>query len=409
MELKELINKIHEGDCRELLKQIPDESVNCVVTSPPYFGLRDYGTAKWEGGEVGCNHEKVSASVIEKSKSTSTIQNHENNGNKLQNVYRDICGKCGATRIDKQIGLEETPDEYVFRLVEVFNEVKRILKNDGTIWLNLGDSYNQQGGPQNLNKISPNRDGGSNTQNGGNNRKLVSGLKSKDLIGIPWMVAFALRSAGWYLRQDIIWHKPNPMPESVTDRCTKSHEYIFLLSKADRYYFDHESIKQPLAFGSVLRLDQNIQEQNGSSRVPGKTNGNMKVVGKLRPHGIVRDRLLDYDSKEKELRPNVNRGEFENESDLPGPHEKANKKSVWTVTTKPFSEAHFATFPQDLIVDCIKAGSRENDIILDPFIGAGTTAVVAKKLNRNFIGIELNPEYIKIAEKRLRKEIGLFL
>jgi site-specific DNA-methyltransferase (adenine-specific) len=197
----------------------------------------------------------------------------------------------------------------------------------------------------------------------------------------------------------------DPMPESVTDRCTKAHEYIFLLSKSQTYYYDHEAIKTPMADSSIQRLDQDIENQIGSTRVPGKTNGNMKAC---RANGISRDRLLNYNSKEAELRPNTKRGGFEKESDLPLPEAKANKRSVWTVNTMPYSEAHFATFPERLIVDCIKAGCPEGGIVLDPFMGAGTTGLVARKLNRNYVGIELNPTYTEIAQRRIQSEIGLF-
>ena len=300
-----------------------------------------------------------------------------------------------------EIGLEETPELYVQKLVDVFREVKRVLKDDGTLWLNLGDSY----AGNNSQASNGGRAGFGNPRERIVNR--VSGdLKPKDLIGIPWMVAFALRADGWWLRQDIIWAKPNPMPESVTDRCTKSHEYIFLLSKSKKYFYDHEAIKTKMLDSSIQRVSQDVDSQIGSDRVPFKTNGNMKAH---RPNGITRDRLLDYNSKEKQLRTKVKRGGFENESDLELPDATANKKSVWTVTTKPFSEAHFATFPEELIVDCIKAGCPIDGIVLDPFMGAGTTALVERKLNRNFIGFELNPDYIKIAEKILYNELGMFL
>jgi DNA modification methylase len=225
------------------------------------------------------------------------------------------------------------------------------------------------------------------------------GLKPKDLIGIPWMVAFALRSAGYYLRQDIIWSKPNPMPESVTDRCTKAHEYIFLMSKSQKYYYDHEAIKTEISDTTIKRLMQDTRWQEGSDRVPGKTNGKMKAVGDLRKgyeHRGSGDKKLGSHS-----------GNYAADGSIIGGG-MANKKSVWTVTTKPFSEAHFATFPEDLIVDCIKAGCPEGGLILDPFMGAGTTALVARKLNRNYIGFELNPDYIKIANKRLNDELGMF-
>jgi DNA modification methylase len=352
-------NKILHQDCIEGLKSIPDNSIDCIVTSPPYFGLRDYGTAD-------------------------------------------------------QIGLEDTPELFVQKLVDVFSEGKRVLKDTGTLWLNLGDSY--WGGKGQSGTQSPEEAGIRNKsglaitsehqQLGGKGYtrptdKKHHEIKAKDLVGIPWMVAFALRSSGWYLRQDIIWAKPNPMPESVTDRCTKSHEYIFLLSKSNKYYYDHAAIMQDVKTSSVERLMQDVENQNGSTFDKGKTGEMMETRGGRK-------------SGNKERKQGVDRGCPENTGSnvcgsVPWEGMKANKRSVWTVTTKPFKEAHFATFPEDLIVDCIKAGCPEGGIVLDPFMGAGTTALVARKLNRNFIGFELNPEYIKIAEVRLRNELGLFL
>lgn len=310
-------NMILQSDCLETLKQIPDKSVNCCVTSPPYFGLRDYGH-------------------------------------------------------DGQIGLEETPEQFVQKLVEVFREVRRVLKDDGTLWLNLADSYaNQKSGDtySGFNeRWSGTGIGGkqSNTfRNTDKKRKYdFGGCKPKDLIGVPWMVAFALRADGWWLRQDIIWSKPNPMPESVTDRCTKAHEYIFLLSKSAKYYYNADAIKEDAVTG----------------------NGKERVFGAKTQEGTLRQDIG---------RTFIDTG-------------KRNKRSVWEVTTKPFKEAHFATFPEDLIVDCIKAGCPEDGIVLDPFGGAGTTAVVARKLNRNYILCELNPEYIDIAQKRIDNTLGLF-
>ena len=346
------LNQIIQSDCIEGLRTLPDKSVNCCVTSPPYFGLRDYG--------------------------------HEG-----------------------QIGLEETPDQFVAKLVEVFREVKRVLKDDGTLWLNLGDSYAGSGkganpdGSVHKSALSGKQGTHKGTTEGRKKPQKAHeiGLKPKDLIGIPWMVAFALRADGWYLRQDIIWHKPNPMPESVTDRCTKSHEYIFLLSKSARYYYDNEAIKQPLAETSIPRLSQDVENQNGSDRVPGKSNGKMKAVV-----GGVKHKNLDLPNAHT-LHKTINQnGEgWDYSSGM------ANKRSVWTVTTKPYSEAHFATYPPDLIVDCIKAGCPEGGIVLDPFMGAGTTAMVARKLNRQYIGFELNPEYIMIAKNRLQSQLGLFV
>lgn len=330
------MNTIHNIDCLAGLRLLPDCSVNMCVTSPPYFGLRDYG-------------------------------------------------------VDGQIGLEDTPETFIARLVDVFREVRRVMKDDGTLWVNIGDSYANDGkwGGASSGKNIP-------SQHGFVRRKVRTGLKPKDLIGIPWMLAFALRADGWYLRQDIIWSKPNPMPESVQDRCTKAHEYIFMLSKSPRYYYDAQSIRTPAAQSSIARWNQDIESQKGSDRVPGKANGTMKAVGapkpdKQRGHGRRHAGFNDrWDSMSAE------------EQRAGG----ANKRSVWQVATKPFSEAHFATFPEDLIVPCIKAGCPSNGLVLDPFMGAGTTALVARKLGRNYIGYELNPEYIAIAERRLHSQLG---
>lgn len=302
------VNKIIQGNCLDVLKTFPDKSINCCVTSPPYYGLRDYGN-------------------------------------------------------NEQIGLEETPEKYIENLVQVFTEVKRVLKDDGTLWLNIGDSYAGSGrGANEDGKQGTNKGTIFNPETGGK----TFGLKPKDLIGIPWMLAFALRSSGWYLRQDIIWSKKNCMPESVTDRCTKSHEYIFLLSKSAKYYYDNEAIKTKMECPEHDKRTRESRKRAPTKLVNGIRSGNDSV------------------------------------------YEYANKRSVWETTLTPYADAHFATYPQTLITDCIKAGCPESGIVLDPFSGAGTTALVASKLNRNFIGIELNPEYIRITEKRLQKELGMF-
>ncbi|HJV19314.1 MAG TPA: site-specific DNA-methyltransferase [Sediminibacterium sp.] len=357
-----MYNKIFNENCLTGLKKLPDNSIDCCVTSPPYFGLRDYGTTN-------------------------------------------------------QIGLEDSPQDFVNALVKVFEEVHRVLKPEGTLWLNLGDSYATGGRGYGSKKYKS-----ENTYNKSMGwHSAPAGLKHKDIIGIPWRVAFALQSAGWYLRQDIIWHKPNPMPESVTDRCTKAHEYIFLLSKSAKYYYDHEAIMQDIAISSIYRLKQNIEMQHGSERVPQKTNGNMKAVASWNGSsfdtgktGEMKHTNGGLKSGNKERKKGSERGCPENTgsnvcSSVPWEGLKANKRSVWTVTTKPFKDAHFATFPEDLIVDCIKAGCPEGGIVLDPFMGAGTTALVSRKLNRNYVGFELNPEYIQIAEKRLKTTLGMFL
>jgi len=294
---------IYAGDCIKSLKNMPKQSVNTCVTSPPYYGLRDYG-------------------------------------------------------VEGQLGMEATPEEFVENLVGVFREVKRVLKDDGTVWLNLGDSYGQQKGKGfNANAkegyvVSRRKE----LQERQGNIKVKTNLPPKNLIGIPWRVAFALQTDGWILRQDIIWHKPNPMPESVQDRCTKAHEYIFLLSKSPKYYYDNEAIKEDAKF------------PNGPNS----------------PHKI---KAVDnvYSANLQKI----------------GANPKRNKRSVWTITTKPFKGAHFATFPKDLIEPCVLAGCPEGGTVLDPFAGSGTTAEVANAHNRNTVLCELSNDYIEIAKKRL--------
>jgi len=303
---------ILEGNVLETLKDLPACSVQCVVTSPPYYGLRDYG-------------------------------------------------------VDGQIGLEPTPEAYVESLVSVFREVKRVLKDDGTLWLNLGDSYNGSG-------KGGNPEGSPFTKQKTNQGSLldrptrISGLKPKDLIGIPWMVAFALRSDGWYLRSEIIWAKPNPMPESMKDRPTKSHEQIFLFSKSPDYFYDYEAILEPYS--------EPLDRWGGDNKRKA-INEKHDEAGKANANSLARPR---------DMRPNK---------------DGRNKRDVWTVTTKPYSGAHFATFPTDLIEPCILAGSKEGDTVLDPFNGSGTTGEVSIKHHRLYIGCELNPKYVKLTHRRL--------
>lgn len=308
-------NKIYLGNCIDVLKTFPEKSINCCITSPPYYGLRDYG-------------------------------------------------------VDGQIGNEESPEEYIEKLVSVFDEVKRVLTDDGVLWLNLGDCWagsNQGTGTKNPTAKQASNHGTNymTTENHKSKLTKLNGYKPKDLIGIPWMAAFALREAGWYLRQDIIWAKGNPMPESVRDRCTKSHEYIFLLTKSRKYYFDNISIKEP-AVTTPKPRDKNKEGYQA-----------------------------DYTKGDR----------FSKGERVYGSDGMRNKRDVWSVNTKPCKEAHFATFPDTLIEPCVLAGCPENGIILDPFMGAGTTGMVAKKHNRNYVGIELNPEYIKIAENRIKKRL----
>lgn len=340
------------GDCRERLRELPDASIHCCVTSPPYFGLRDYG-------------------------------------------------------VDGQMGLEATPDAFIAGMVEVFREVRRVLRDDGTLWLNIGDSYasigggySDEGSREKASVISP------KTQRAvlkGRNRGGQPGYKPKDLIGIPWMLAFALRGDGWYLRQDIIWSKPNPMPESVQDRCTKAHEYLFLLSKGPRYHYDADAIAEPLESSSIARLAQDIEAQKGSDRVPGKTNGRMKAVYKKSYTGTATKTYEGSGAQD----PSATKARIV-EKILSGELTTRNKRSVWEVATQPFKGAHFATFPTALIEPCILAGCPHGGTVLDPFGGAGTSGMVADRLGRNATLIELNPEYAELARHRIEGDAGMF-
>lgn len=416
--------RILVGDVRERLRELPDSSVHCVATSPPYYGLRDYGTAQWEGGDPACDH------AMSRGRQGASGQ-PAGRTHTQADIVKDCCPRCGAVRVDRQIGLESTPDEYVAAMVEVFREVRRALRDDGTLWLNIGDSYSRGGRGGNPSD-SPHQKQRTNTGSISVRGIKRSPYKDKNLIGIPWMLAFPLRADGWYLRQEIIWAKKNVMPEPVRDRCTKAHEQIFLLSKSPRYYFDAEAIKEPIAESSRSRLSQNVAAQAGTTRANGgaKTNGPFRAVGDLQT-GL------------------------------------RNKRSVWHVATKPFKEAHFATFPPDLIEPCILAATSEAGAcvscgtpwqrqvkrtamvierssrthekgrtrssgtmvepptttttgwapgcgcgeapepatVLDPFFGAGTTGLVAQRHGRRFVGCELNPDYADIARRRIAGDL----
>ena len=304
--------KILQGNCIDKIKELEDNSIDCVVSSPPYFGLRDYG-------------------------------------------------------VNGQFGLEKTYQDYLANTVKVFETFKPKLKDTATIWWNVGDSYSSGSRTSTTNQSLR-----GNKNYGVTRTPIQKNIKEKDLLMIPNRVAIALQEAGWYIRSEIIWHKPNPMPESVRDRPTSCHEKIWLITKNKKYYYDADAIREPVAQGTITRLsEKNLKNQKGSTRGNGgmRSNGNMKPVGNM---------------------------------------ETKNKRNVWTVTTKPFKGSHFATFPKDLIEPCIKAGCPEDGIVLDPFGGAGTTGIVASLNNRNSILIELNHEYIKLAKDRIEKELGLF-
>lgn len=336
---------------------LKDKSVQMCVTSPPYWGLRDYGTAEWVGGDENCDHIKGAPRY--RSRDKSTIGYAESQGHNLES-WGDYCRKCGAIRIDNQLGLEQTPEEYVENMVAVFREVWRVLRDDGTLWLNLGDSYATHASKRSAQFGGDITDGANDIFTRSKPTASSIGLKEKDLVGIPWRVAFALQADGWYLRNDIIWHKTNPMPESVTDRCTKSHEYIFLLTKNARYYYDNEAVKEPAQdWGTRDRTNFRDGTEDPLLKHHGLEDCNNKSTGR-------------------------------------------NKRTVWTITTKPYKGAHYATFPPELPEICIKAGSAEGDIVLDPFIGSGTTCMVARSLGRHSVGLDLSYDYLyNNARKRL--------
>lgn len=349
--------RILHGDCRETLKTLPDESVHCCVTSPPYFGLRDYG--------------------------------------------------C-----DGQLGLEATPEEFIAKLVEVFREVRRVLRDDGTLWVNMGDSYSTHAAGKVANPMAKSTLAGVKTQEVANESSRAQGaylkcasLPEKNLIGVPWMLAFALRADGWYLRQDIIWSKPNPMPESVRDRCTKAHEYLFLLSKSPRYYFDSAAMQEPAKPESAARYNYDFGGAKAEHLTAEEANG---PGTRTRPIGKRQQKAYSFArTTATEGKPGSPAQHREDREDVAYIGTR-NKRSVWEVATQPFAEAHFATFPPALIEPCILAGAPQGGTVLDPFGGAGTTGLVADRLQRDAILCELNPQYIEIAERRIRGDAPLF-
>lgn len=378
------IDKVFNEECLQGLKNLPDNSVDCCVTSPPYYALRDYMTGHWEGGDPNCPHYRTSKI------SDSTATGHKGMSDKGQPVgdaiYKHTCPLCGAVRVDEQIGLEETPEQYIEKLTAVFEEVRRVLKPAGTLWLNIGDTYN--GSKKGNTETVKNKRVAENSEF---DKKIWGGAKQKDLIGIPWMLAFSLRSAGWYLRQDIIWAKGNPMPEPAKDRCVKSHEYIFLMSKSQKYYFDYEAIQEK-AIGSDKTRVFGANNQNGTMR---------NDIGRV--FTPKKSKNVQYDGQ----KPNTMH--LRREQGLPDEeYSVRNKRDVWSVNVHPDSVAHFATYPEELITPCILAGCPSGGIVLDPFMGSGTTARVARKLNRHFVVFELNPEYCKIIERKTQVMGDLF-
>ncbi len=457
---------IKTGDCREILETLPEKSVQCVVTSPPYWGQRDYGTTEFTGGDPDCDHiapvNRTAAGFNERyhGKKFATDKQGETPG-----AYVGQCGKCGSEQINAGIGLELNVSEWVESMVQVFRGVRRVLRDDGTVWLNLGDKYTGSG-PGGGGWNDPGRAIG-NRGFSDRSGSRTPGYKPKDLIGLPWRVAFALQDDGWYLRRDIIWHKPNPMPESVTDRPATAHEYIFLLTKKPKYFYDQDAVTQDVSPGTHARISQDLENQIGSERAHGgggkKSNGNMKAV---------------FRSPKTVANPKADR--IKNNSSFADatamPVTQRNLRSVWKIPTQAFGGPHYATYPEKLVEPCIKAGTseagecpecgkpwrRQTEVdyvnkggrtsngprseerkhlpygspgfakrlekqtsttgwrstcnhedgpvpqtILDPFSGAGTTGLVAVKHGRQYIGIELNPEYAEMSRKRIVAGVGV--
>lgn len=408
---------LHLGDVRDRLAAMEPESVDCVVTSPPYWGLRDYGTAQWEGGDPNCSHRSPTMRTGRGEERPKLAGSQATNSSQLLLAHRSACGKCGAVKVDRQIGLEPTLAEHLAVMVEVFELVRRVLKPSGTCWINYGDCY----------ATSPNGRSASDTKAaGGDDRTFrdkpfstIGGvLKPKDLCMVPNRLAIALQEAGWWVRSEIIWAKPNPMPESVHDRPATSHEKVFLLSKSARYFYDAEAVRQGAAASSVARWAQDVEAQTGSTRVNGgaKTNGNMKAVGGPRGRSTHGRHTLDQALPERERQKvraadiaDPSHAGYVNHTGIDAtPRGSRNLRNyepapltVWPVATRPFREAHFATFPPELAERCILAGCPRGGIVLDPFGGAGTTALVALRHGRTAHLVELNPDYAAIAQRRI--------
>lgn len=451
--------RLYLGEVREVLREMDEGSVHCVVTSPPYWNLRDYGTATWAGGDAECDHVAGMARQ-DTNRETPGGRGGSFRGGEIQ--YRANCGKCGAERQDSQLGLEDTPDEFIDAMVDVFREVRRVLRDDGTLWLNIGDTWATRPYGE-KHSYDP-------AYNGRNRGQVIRkpksgpppGIKAKDMVGIPWMLAFALRADGWYLRQDIIWHKMNVNPESIKDRCTKSHEYLFLLTKKPTYFYDSDAIREPASVNTHARASaQGIRAFNAKrAGAPDRDQEALELPG-VSPKAAA-----------------AGFGTRANESfsaATVGPVDDRNKRDVWSIASAGFSEAHFATFPPDLVKPCIAAGTSEGGVcmecgaplervveivdaagrlgssfndhvgdlargmrgtppakdapirrtvgwkitcacpdlrvtvatVLDPFIGSGTTAMVAASMGRYGVGIDLNPEYLEMASRRCA-QLGLF-
>lgn len=406
--------RILQGDAIEVLRTLPEASARTCITSPPYFGLRDYGTATWSGGDPTCAHrgrpkprQDTTGSGPDKGRFAATRGTQP-----AKTAYaipvRGTCS-CGAERIDKQIGVEPTVDEYVGRILEVMEEVRRVLKEDGTLWLNLGDCYASDAFGGSISRVG--LEGGNKGHIASRSARVAArrpyGLSPKQLIGVPWRVAFALQEAGWTLRADVIWAKPNPMPESVQDRPTKAHEYLFLFSKnsdttllwrardtrewstspdMNERVPNEKGEPMPRWRGFTYFYDADAIEEPATGRAP----GNVSHKG-----------ATAYESGDEFHRTKSGLVAV-------GARETRNKRSVWTVATRPFPEAHFATFPPALVRPCILAGSRPGDVVIDPFCGAATVGLEAQRLGRDFIGCDLSADYVEMGSRRIVADAPLW-
>jgi DNA modification methylase len=399
---------LYVGDVLDVLRELDAASVDCVVTSPPYWGLRDYGTGTWAGGDADCDHKQRANQDHDGGGSAFRSGRYVSQGEKAS----PTC-KCGAARVDRQLGLEASPDEYLAAIVEVFREVRRVLAPHGTCWVNLGDAYASSGERVHggFNGSTPTAQRTKGERLGAPMQLAGSGIKTKDLCGIPWRVAFALQADGWYLRADIVWAKPNPMPESVTDRPTKAHEYVFLLTKQPRYFFDQEAVREPAEWARWG--DQTNGKHEGEPTGAG-------WIGAKSKEQLQGGRHARHYSAENFKTTDERNTRYQGPNPADGGR---NLRSVWSIATQPYAEAHFATFPEALPERCIAAGCpewvcrtcgkpRESNcghddyrpgVVLDPFMGSGTVALVARKLGRQSIGIELNAEYAALCARRLNQ------
>ena len=358
-------NTILQGSALEQLKTLPNESIDMCITSPPYWGLRDYGTAEWEGGLAGCNHIKKADQSTSKLSSTKTQK-------EAHSFYKNRCGICGATRIDKQLGLEPDFRDFIKNLADIFDEVKRVLKPEGTCWVNLGDTY-----MNNNSSVAERGRSGFGKDKIGMTYRDDPSVQQKSLVQIPNRFAIEMTDRGWILRNEIIWHKPNIMPQSVKDRFTVDFEKLFFFTKSKNYSFNQQFDNAVWDIDGTGTIKRALRQREGLKSNPDEHRNGVRRIYPDGKHGEGHQSAKYVDGKK-------------------------NKRAVWKINTRPYSEAHFAVYPPELIETPIKAGSPECGVILDPFFGSGTTGEVALKLDRKFIGVELNPEYIKIANKRLK-------